>query len=136
MSLENVPKGLVALASIAALLAVTGTAGSARTSAGAQTAERATVTLLVWDQEVRGGQNDAITELNERFQKAHPEIKINRVAKSFTDLQATLKLAASGPNPPDVVEANNGYSAMGPLVKAGLLLPLNKYASKYGWTSR
>jgi raffinose/stachyose/melibiose transport system substrate-binding protein len=25
---------------------------------------------------------------------------------------------------------------MGPLVKAGLLLPLNKYASKYGWNSR
>jgi raffinose/stachyose/melibiose transport system substrate-binding protein len=136
MSLDRVPKGLVALASIAALLTVTGTAGSARTSAGAQTAKRATVTLLVWDQEVRGGQNAAITKLNEQFQKAHPEIKINRVAKSFTDLQSTLKLAASGPNPPDVVEANNGYSAMGPLVKAGLLLPLNKYASKYGWTSR
>ena len=74
--------------------------------------------------------------LNAAFQKKYPDIKINRVAKSFTDLQATLKLAASGPNPPDVVEANNGYSAMGPLVKANLLLSLNKYAAKYGWNSR
>jgi raffinose/stachyose/melibiose transport system substrate-binding protein len=77
-----------------------------------------------------------MTQLNKNFQKKYPNIKINRVAKSFTDLQATLKLAASGPNPPDVIEANNGYSAMGPLVKAGLLLNLNKYASKYAWNSR
>jgi raffinose/stachyose/melibiose transport system substrate-binding protein len=75
-------------------------------------------------------------KLNADFQKRYPNIKINRVAKSFTDLEATLKLAASGPNPPDVIEANNGYSAMGPLVKANLLLSLNKYAAKYGWSSR
>jgi len=132
----RVPRGLVALASLAALLALAGTASSARTSAGAAAAKQETVTLLVWDQEVRGGQSAAITKLNEQFQKAHPDIKLNRVAKSFTDLQATLKLAASGPNPPDVIEVNNGYSSMGPLVKAGLLLPLNKYASKYGWNNR
>jgi raffinose/stachyose/melibiose transport system substrate-binding protein len=105
-------------------------------AAGASASKNATVTLLVWDQEVRGGQNAALTKLNAAFQKKYPNIKINRVAKSFTDLQATLKLAASGPNPPDVVEANNGYSAMGPLVKANLLLSLNKYAAKYGWRSR
>ena len=105
-------------------------------AAGANASKRATVTLTVWDQEVRGGQNASMKTLNAAFEKAHPDIKINRVAKSFTDLQATLKLAASSPNPPDVVEANNGYSAMGPLVKANLLLSLNKYAAKYGWNSR
>ena len=92
----------------------------------AANARHASVTLLVWDQEVRGGQNAAMKALNAAFQKKYPDIKINRVAKSFTDLQATLKLAASGPNPPDVVEANNGYSAMGPLVKANLLLSLEQ----------
>jgi raffinose/stachyose/melibiose transport system substrate-binding protein len=71
------------------------------------------VTLVVWDQEVRGGQAEAIKKLNQQFQQKYPNITIKRTAKSFTDLQATLKLAASGPNPPDVVEANNGYSAMG-----------------------
>jgi raffinose/stachyose/melibiose transport system substrate-binding protein len=136
MNLERVPKALVALASFAALLTLASTAGSARTSTRAHTAMKATVTLTVWDQEVRGGQNAAITTLNANFEKKYPNIKINRVAKSFTDLQTTLKLAASGPNPPDVVEANNGYSAMGPLVKAGLLLSLSKYATQYGWNSR
>jgi raffinose/stachyose/melibiose transport system substrate-binding protein len=136
MNPERGRKALAALASLAAMLALAGTAGSAPTSARGHAAKQATVTLTVWDQEVRGGQNAAITTLNANFQKRYPNIKINRVAKSFTDLQTTLKLAASGPNPPDVVEANNGYSAMGPLVKAGLLLSLNGYANKYGWTGR
>src|SRR4029078_2461632 len=102
----------------------------------AANAKHASGTRLVWDQEGRGGQNASMKALNAAFENKFPDIKINRAAKSFTDLQATLKLAASGPNPPDVVEANNGYSAMGPLVKANLLLSLNKYAAKYGWNSR
>ena len=118
------------------LLALTGGAARAHTAPSGATARHASVTLLVWDQEVRGGQNASMKALNAAFEKKYPNIKINRVAKSFTDLQATLKLAASGPNPPDVVEANNGYSAMGPLVKANLLLSLNKYAAKYGWRAR
>ena len=94
------------------------------------------VTLTVWDQEVRGGQNEAMKELNAAFQEQYPNIKIKRVAKSFTDLQTTLKLAASGPNPPDVVQVNNGYSAMGPLVEANLLMPLDEYSEAYGWSDR
>jgi raffinose/stachyose/melibiose transport system substrate-binding protein len=94
------------------------------------------VTLTVWDQEVRGGQNEAMKKLNAQFQQKYPNIKIKRVAKSFTDLQTTLKLAASGPHPPDVVEANQGWSTMGPLVKAHLLRPLDDYAKAYGWRDR
>jgi raffinose/stachyose/melibiose transport system substrate-binding protein len=127
--------GSLALVAAVALV-LTGVASSSRSASGGHAAKAATVTLLVWDQEVRGGQNAAMTQLNKNFQKKYPDIKIQRVAKSFTDLQATLKLAASGPNPPDVIEVNNGYSAMGPLVKAGLLLNLNKYAGKYGWNTR
>jgi raffinose/stachyose/melibiose transport system substrate-binding protein len=134
MNSARVPKlGLLALAAAVALVL----AGVASSASGGRHATKAdAVTLLVWDQEVRGGQNAAMTQLNKNFQKKYPNITIKRVAKSFTDLQATLKLAASGPNPPDVVEANNGYSAMGPLVKAGLLLNLNKYVGKYGWNTR
>jgi raffinose/stachyose/melibiose transport system substrate-binding protein len=128
-STRGVLPAVVALAAAAALLVVA-------VASAAQHQRKASVTLLVWDQEVRGGQSVAMKALNAAFQKRYPDITINRVAKSFTDLQATLKLAASGPNPPDVVEANNGYSAMGPLVKAKLLMPLDKYASRYGWKSR
>jgi raffinose/stachyose/melibiose transport system substrate-binding protein len=130
---------LAAAALVVAALAVAGSGaarGGPEATAATPAKRAATVTLNVWDQEVRGGQAEAIKKLNAQFEKQYPNIKINRTAKSFTDLLATLKLAASGPNPPDVVEANNGYSAMGPLVQAGLLMPLDAYSAKNKWTAR
>ena len=125
-----------ALLTALALAAVAGARPQAATTAAAPEKATATVTLNVWDQEVRGGQAAAIKQLNAQFQRLHPDIQIKRTAKSFTDLLATLKLAASGPNPPDVVEVNNGYSAMGPLVQAKLLLPLDAYSQRYRWRTR
>jgi raffinose/stachyose/melibiose transport system substrate-binding protein len=135
---------VIVVAALAALLALAGCGGDNKSStttgaSGEITTDASSlgdVTLNVWDQEVRGGQNDTMVALNKAFQEKYPNITINRTAKSFTDLQNTLKLAASGPNPPDVVEANNGYSAMGPLVQANLLLPLNDFADAYGWNDR
>jgi raffinose/stachyose/melibiose transport system substrate-binding protein len=94
------------------------------------------VTLIVWDQEVRGGQAAQMAQLNKDFQAKYPNIKIQRVSRSFDDLKTTLRLALSGNEAPDVVEANNGRSDMGEFVKAGQLLPLNAYAAAYGWDSR
>jgi raffinose/stachyose/melibiose transport system substrate-binding protein len=94
------------------------------------------VTLTVWDQEVRGGQAKQIKELNKQFQAKYPNVTIKRVARSFEDLNKTLKLAVSGPNAPDVVEANQGRPVMGTLVKGGLLKPLDPYAKVYDWQSR
>jgi raffinose/stachyose/melibiose transport system substrate-binding protein len=139
-----VKTAIVLLAAVAALLAFAGCGGdedeSTTTGASGEIVTDASqlgdVELLVWDQEVRGGQNETMKALNAAFQEQYPNITINRVAKSFTDLQNTLKLAASSPNPPDVVQANNGYSAMGPLVEAGLLMPLDPYADAYGWDER
>jgi raffinose/stachyose/melibiose transport system substrate-binding protein len=134
-------RGTLTVSLAAALLGALGLAAgagarSAPATTAATAAARATVTLNVWDQEVRAGQAAAIKKLNAQFERQYPNIKINRTAKSFTDLLATLKLAASGPNPPDVVEANNGYSAMGPLVQAGLLLPLDQYSQRNKWRNR
>lgn len=94
------------------------------------------VTLIVWDQEVRGGQKEQIQQLNREFQEKYPNVTIERVAKSFTDLLNTVKLAVADPNPPDVVQANQGRPIMGELVKAGLLHPLNDYVDLYGWDTR
>ncbi len=94
------------------------------------------VTLTVWDQEVRGGQNAEITQLNKEFHDKYPNVTIKRNSKSFTNLKDTLKLALSGANPPDVVEANQGYPDMGAFVQAGMLQPLDSYAQRYDWTSR
>jgi raffinose/stachyose/melibiose transport system substrate-binding protein len=94
------------------------------------------VTLTVWDQEVRGGQAKQIKQLNAAFAEKYPNVTIKRVAKSFEDLNTTLKLAVSGSKAPDVVQANQGRPVMGQLVKGGLLLPLDAYADAYGWGDR
>jgi raffinose/stachyose/melibiose transport system substrate-binding protein len=94
------------------------------------------VTLTVWDQEVRGGQRKQIETLNAQFEERYPNVTIKRVAKSFEDLNTTLKQAVSDDRPPDVVQANQGRPVMGQLVKAGLLRPLNGYAEAYGWEDR
>ncbi|WP_433512069.1 extracellular solute-binding protein [Nonomuraea sp. CA-143628] len=94
------------------------------------------VTLTIWDQEVRGGQAAQMKQLNAAFEAKYPNIKLKRVSRSFDDLNTTLRLALSGNEPPDVVEANNGRSSMGAFVKAGQLRPLNGYAEAYGWKKR
>lgn len=138
---------LVALAGISAL-AVAGCAAPGSTSAPPKDAATPSgevktdpaalgnVTLTVWDQEVRGGQAQQITKLNDEFQKKYPNIKIKRVSRSFDDLNKTLKLALSGDTPPDVFQSNNGRSDMGTFVKGNLLLSLDPYAKAYGWDQR
>src|SRR3954451_12411973 len=94
------------------------------------------VTLTIWDQNVRGGQNKEISELNQQFMAKYPNIKIERTKKSFEDLLKTVKLAVSGSDAPDVVQANQGYGQMGAMVKAKLLRPISDYAKVYGWNDR
>jgi len=94
------------------------------------------VTLTVWDQEVRGGQNTEIEALNKSFHEKYPNITIKRNSQSFDDLAKTLRLALSGPDAPDVVESNNSRSQMGEFVGANQIISLEPYAKAYGWRSR
>src|SRR4051812_26311428 len=109
---------------------------SKKNSAKIDVAKAGDVTLTIWDQEVRGGQAAQIKRLNAAFLAKYPNVKIKRVAKSFTDLKTTLKLAVSSSKAPDVVEANQGRPDMGEMVKGGLLKPLDAYSDAYGWKDR
>lgn len=129
----------------AGLLAITVAAcapGSSAPPSGALTAKPSAVptdkpvTLTVWDQEVRGGQGAQMKALNTAFETKFPNITLKRVSRSFDDLNTTLRLALSGNEPPDVVQANNGRPQMGAFVKAGQLVPLDAYADNYGWKKR
>ncbi len=136
---------LAAVSVLAVLAAGCGTPGGSASDTAEQADRRARridvakagdVTLKVWDQEVRGGQAAQIKRLDAAFQAKYPNVKIKRVAKSFEDLRTTLKLAVSGDRAPDVVEANQGRSDMGQMVKGGLLKPLDGYAKAFGWERR
>ncbi|WP_028279820.1 extracellular solute-binding protein [Arthrobacter sp. H5] len=94
------------------------------------------ITLTIWDQEVRGGQDEQMTQLNEAFQELYPNVTIDRNSQSFDDLGTTLRLALTGDDAPDVVQANNGRSDMGAFVSAGQLISLEPYAEAYGWKER
>lgn len=94
------------------------------------------VTLTVWDQEVRGGQDEQMKKLNAAFEDKYPNVTINRVSQAFDDLNTTLRLALTGADAPDVVQANNGRNTMGAFVKAGQLRNLDDYAELYKWQDR
>ncbi|GAB4455682.1 MAG: extracellular solute-binding protein [Anaerolineae bacterium] len=94
------------------------------------------VTLVVWDNWTRDAEQAMIQQLNEEFMEAHPGVTIAREVYATDDLTDILPLALSEETGPDVTMINQGYSGMGALVQAGLLLPLNDYADQYDWWSR
>lgn len=137
------PIALVAGMALFAAACVPGTDGSQAGGPGTgvataipDPAQAGHVTLTVWDQEIRGGTNAELEELNKEFQDKYPNVTIKRVARSFSDLKTTLKLAVSGNKPPDVIQANQGYPDMVAFVQAGLLAPLDNYAGIYDWNTR
>jgi raffinose/stachyose/melibiose transport system substrate-binding protein len=139
------PAVVAALVGALALCTAACTPGSESAGNPPPTADRAVqtdvaalgpVTLTVWDQEVRGGQNEQMERLNAAFQQRYPNVTIERVSRSFDDLATTLRLAISGNDAPDVVQANNGRADMGAFVAAGQLLPLRSWSDAYGWEQR
>jgi raffinose/stachyose/melibiose transport system substrate-binding protein len=134
--------GILSLLAVAALVAAACTPGATVDRPSAPPAPATTgvpdtgpITLTVWDQEY--GQVGRIwDQLNTEFEQRYRNVTVKRVKRDFGELKTLLKLAISGPHPPDVIEVNQGWPDMGQLVKAGLLLPLDNYATAYGWTDR
>lgn len=94
------------------------------------------VTLTIWDQETRPAQEAQIKALNDQFHAKYPNIRLNRVGRSFDDLRSTIKLGLTANDAPDVTQVNNGKQDMGAFVKAGLLRPMDAYADAYKWKDR
>lgn len=141
------PGRLVTGLAVALAVTLSGCApGSASDGAGAtrdastpvetDVASMGEATLTVWDQEVRGGQDEQMKQLNAAFEDAYPNVTIERVSQSFEDLNTTLRLALTGNDAPDVVQANNARATMGQFVEAGQLINLDPYAEAYGWRDR
>lgn len=117
------------------------TSANPSSSSGAATiskdvAKAGEVTLTVWDVNVEGSGVTHQEALNKSFMDTYPNVKIKRVARTFSDIKKTLGLALNSPDAPDVVQANQGYPDMGAFVSGGLLRPLGDYASLYGWDTR
>lgn len=92
-------------------------------------------TLSVWTAE-GGTRLDILKKLADEFTAAHPNIKVNWTVRDFGAYPAQIKLALTSNDGPDVCIGNLGWSLDGPLIKAGLLRPLDDYAAAYGWAKR
>ncbi len=125
----TITKVLISPFLLAGLVAATpGLAGAStlRSSGGSEP------TITVWDQNTVGNLNPIYNHLVSMFEQKY-HVRVDRITKPFTQILEQQKLALSGPNPPDVVQSNQGYGTMGPEVQAHLIIPLTKYEAEYKW---
>lgn len=101
-----------------------------------QTMPTGPVPITYWDDATENLSDAGVATLDAAFTAKYPNVTLTRVAKTFNDILSTEKLQASGPNPPDILISNGGYGLLGPLVAAGLMKPLDGYATAYGWLDR
>jgi raffinose/stachyose/melibiose transport system substrate-binding protein len=99
-----------------------------------QAAKTATTTLTMWSYDNQDpGLEPVLKQLSKQFEASHPGVKINLVFKDFNSLVGTVPRALASGSGPDVTEGNQGYQTDAQLVKAKLILPLDKYIKKYHW---
>jgi len=117
---------------VAALVAVGALAAAASSSVRHGTAD--TVELVYWDDiYTDDASKKANMEMIAAFEKKNPDIKVKWVAKPFNQFVPTAKLALQGAGAPDIVICAAADTCNADLVKAGLIIPTDKYAKQYNW---
>jgi raffinose/stachyose/melibiose transport system substrate-binding protein len=124
-------RGLTATLVIASLSIACGS----NESDGRDATESARRVLQVWTPE-NGTRLRLVQQRAEQFSAAHPDVKIDFTIRDFGSYPPQLKLALASDSAPDVVIGNLGWSLDGPLIKAGMLRPLDAWAARYGWDKR
>ena len=146
--------GLTAMSAITALVAAGCAPGGTTTETAAPTASQnnssetseasgiskevptdvdITLTLATWEV---GGLFDSIQSIVDAYEAKYPNVTIEIATSSFNDYGQNIKLQMSGDDAPDIVQAGQAFTMMGPLVEAGLMRPLDDYAELYGWADR
>ena len=92
-------------------------------------------TLSAWTSE-SGTRLEILRKLAKEFQEENPNITVEWTVRDFAAYPAQVKLALNSDDGPDVCIGNLGWALDGPLIKAGLLRPLDDYAEAYGWDTR
>ena len=97
---------------------------------------RGDITLNVAFAEDQEGPVNSFKALAASFSEKYPNVTVKTSFQAFDPYMKKVKLVAAGDAPPDVFAGNQGYGTDGELVKAKLILPLDRYAEAYGWVEK
>jgi len=112
------------------------TQGTTQQSEQGTTSGTEQIKLVFWDTNNSGVLKDVVEQLAAEFEQQHPGVKVEHRGWTTEELQKSLQRAVSSGEGPDIAQINNGESSMGPMVRAGLLVPMDQYDEKYGWSKR
>jgi raffinose/stachyose/melibiose transport system substrate-binding protein len=141
MKFKNARLAAIAIGSVAALAlsACAPTASTpgatAPTDVSDDVAAAGEVTLKLSDFWT-SAEEEWILSLIEQFEETYPNVTIERTHEDWGQLTSTLNLQLQDAGGPDIASANNGWSSLGTLAKAGLVLNLDAYADLYGWDDK
>src|ERR1700712_1157261 len=126
--------GTVAALGVAAVAGGSSAAASSAKAAANPFAHYGNITLNVTSADNQDpGPEPVIKGLIAQFEKKYPNVKVNITFKGFSDYMKVIQLSLNGNSAPDVSEGNQSYATDALLVKAKLIIPLDKYAKQYGW---
>jgi raffinose/stachyose/melibiose transport system substrate-binding protein len=132
-SVRMLAGAVAALGAVTVASASTAAAGTTRAAAN-PFAHYGNITLTMTSADNQDpGPEPVIKELVKQFEAKYPNVKVNLTFKGFSDYMKVIQLSLNGNSAPDVSEGNQSYATDALLVKAKLIIPLDKYSKKYGW---
>jgi raffinose/stachyose/melibiose transport system substrate-binding protein len=95
--------------------------------------QQSTIKLDMW---MASGtpEETGVAALVKKFEARHKNVDVTITYRSFADTIKTLPLKLASNDAPDVVQGAQGYTLDATLVKRKLIVPLDRYAARYGWT--
>ncbi len=89
--------------------------------------------LVFWDSNNSGELQELVETLAEEFEAQKQGVTVEHQGFETAQLDDQLQRAVQSGEGPDISQINNGENSMGPMVRAGLILPMDDYAEQYGW---
>lgn len=92
------------------------------------------ITLKFWANPSDDTAKYVLTDISKIIESRHPGLKIELTFRSPDDLRTMQNVALKSNDGPDVCVINQSLMDMGLMANEGLIIPLDKYDAKYGWT--
>ncbi|MEA2511683.1 MAG: raffinose/stachyose/melibiose transport system substrate-binding protein [Thermomicrobiales bacterium] len=93
------------------------------------------VELRIWDQ-FTGHETEVVDEIYKAFTEQNPNITITLESVQTDQMRQTVNTALASGTGPDIIFYDAGPGYAGVLANAGLLAPLEEFATQYGWKDK